>query len=84
MKPEHLYNAGAALYGQRWQRALAVELGVSEAAVRFWVQGTRTMPQNLRDRVAALLAERIRELQFAKAKLPRRGRRQSLGFFSGA
>jgi DNA-binding transcriptional regulator YdaS (Cro superfamily) len=66
MTPERFYNAGAALYGLRWQRAMAGRLGVSESLVRFWVAGARTMPCDLAERLDALFAERLAELEAAR------------------
>lgn len=39
MTPALLRKIGEALYGERWQSSLAVELGVSDRTVRRWVAG---------------------------------------------
>jgi hypothetical protein len=40
-------DAGAALYGPRWQRDLAAALGVSTRSVRAWAAGEREIPDGV-------------------------------------
>lgn len=44
MNPAHLAQAGAALYGPRWQTDLARALDVSDRTVRRWVAGSDPLP----------------------------------------
>jgi hypothetical protein len=41
---ELLSDAGIALYGANWQSPLARDLGVDGRMMRFWVAGTRPVP----------------------------------------
>lgn len=66
-----LFDAGYALYGMHWQRALGRALGVNERTVRWWLQrddGSR-LPADLATRLDAVMAQRIGELSAARAKL---------------
>ena len=66
-----LVEAGEALYGPRWQTALAADLGVSDRTMRRWVADTSAVPAGLyvdllrltQERAAVLdaLAPRLRE-----------------------
>jgi hypothetical protein len=40
-------DAGAALYGPRWQRDLGAALGVSTRSVRAWAAGERDIPEGV-------------------------------------
>ena len=44
MTPKQLKSAGEALYGPRWQSALARRLGVDDRTVRRWLAGDREIP----------------------------------------
>lgn len=71
MTLRELFEAGYALHGMHWQRALARSLGVNERTVRWWLQvddGSR-LPGDLAERLNALFEARIHELQSARAKL---------------
>lgn len=71
MTLRELFDAGYALYGMHWQRALGRALGVNERTVRWWLQrddGSR-LPANLAERLNAIFEARIHELQSARAKL---------------
>ncbi len=66
-----LVESGEALYGPRWQTALAADLGVSDRTMRRWVADTSSAPAGLyvdllrltQERAALLdsLAPRLRE-----------------------
>ena len=45
MTPAELKKAGEALYGPRWQTALARALGVNARTVRRWAYGDRRIPE---------------------------------------
>jgi len=67
-----LVECGEALYGPRWQTALAADLGVSDRTMRRWVADTSSVPAGLyvdllrltQERCAMLdsLAPRLREV----------------------
>lgn len=54
----YLAAAGEALYGPRWQSALAADLGVADRTLRRWLAGDREIPDSLPDELRALLAAR--------------------------
>lgn len=61
MGKEHddLVNVGRLLFGERWQSDLARALGTSARMMRYWVAGTHARPEDLDQRLDALLHERI-------------------------
>jgi hypothetical protein len=56
-----LIAAGEALYGPRWQSALADDLNVATRTVQRWVAGDRAVP-DLRDDLRVLLHVRKIEI----------------------
>ncbi|GLR47631.1 hypothetical protein GCM10007925_13440 [Sphingomonas astaxanthinifaciens DSM 22298] len=54
---------GEALYGERWQRPLSRDLGVSDRMVRYWSAGDHPKPSDLNTKLAALLRAREGQLQ---------------------
>ena len=54
----YLAAAGEALYGPRWQSALADDLGVNRKAIQRWMNGRLEIPESLPDELRALLAAR--------------------------
>ena len=54
---------GEALYGPRFQRELAVALGVNERTMRRWVAGDTSPPESLLDDLKALVRERVELLR---------------------
>lgn len=54
----NLRRAGEALYGDRWQSALARDVGVGDRRVREWVAGDRRTPPGVWDDITQLLRER--------------------------
>ncbi len=47
MTPDRLRSCGEALYGERWQSALATALGVTDRTVRRWVSGENEPPESV-------------------------------------
>ena len=41
-----LRRSGRALHGERWQVPLSRDLGVTDRALRYWLDGTNTVPVN--------------------------------------
>jgi transposase-like protein len=70
MTPELLKRAGEALYGPRWQSALARDLGVSDRTIRRWVADHQyDYPKGLAGEIAALLKPRADELALTLAEI---------------
>ena len=53
-----LVECGEALYGPRWQTALAADLGVSDRTMRRWVADTSSVPAGLYVDLLRLTQER--------------------------
>ena len=53
-----LIAAGEALYGERWQSAIAADLGVAVRTVQRWAAGERGVDADTIDRVRARLRDR--------------------------
>lgn len=56
-----LAMAGRALYGNRWQTNLAMDLGVHPRTVRGWAAGDRPIPPGQWRYITALLQQRARD-----------------------
>lgn len=41
-----LRRSGRALHGDRWQASLSRDLGVTDRALRYWLDGTNSVPVN--------------------------------------
>lgn len=59
MTRDELTQAGQALYGERWQSALARTLDVSDRTMRRWVAGSSPIPDDVRAETRALLKDRL-------------------------
>lgn len=46
---------GEALYGERWQAPIAVDLGVSDRAVRYWLSKTSPCPDDTGNRLLQIV-----------------------------
>lgn len=49
---------GGALYGDRWQAPIAVDLGVSDRAVRYWLSKATPCPGDTGDRLLAIVVRK--------------------------
>jgi hypothetical protein len=47
MTPAELADIGRALYGERWQSALARAIAVSDRTMRYWAAGERPIPEGV-------------------------------------
>ena len=72
MTPADLRTVGEVLHGPRWQRALAVDLGVAYRTMLRWAAGERVAPERLRGELVDLIEARIEALQAVLAELSRR------------
>jgi plasmid maintenance system antidote protein VapI len=55
MTPEQFCTIGRALYGPKWQRALAGALDIGERQVRHYAAGSRELPADMGERLARCL-----------------------------
>ncbi len=62
MTPDELADIGRALYGERWQTALAADLGVADRTMRRWVSEESAIPLGIVRDVRALLVARLQEI----------------------
>lgn len=60
--PADMAAAGHALYGERWQSALAHDLGVDPRRVRQWMAGERKPQPGVMQDIIALLASNKAEV----------------------
>lgn len=63
MTPEDLSAKGRALRGERWQTALARDLGVTDRTMRRWLSGESPIPGAVEARLRGLLTRRMSELR---------------------
>jgi hypothetical protein len=68
---ELLRTAGEALYGARWQSALAQDLAVSDRTVRHWLAGRMQPRAPVWAEIDSLLRERARVVAAAQRLLAR-------------
>jgi hypothetical protein len=64
-----IINVGEALYGPRFQRELAKDLGVNERTMRRWIAGTSSPPSSVIADLRSLVALRIKALAALMEKL---------------
>jgi hypothetical protein len=69
MSSKLLQNAGAALYGPRWQTDLARDLDISDRTIRRWASGTDDVPVGAYVDLARLVEERMAALEALSPKL---------------
>ncbi len=60
LSPDELATRGRALFGERWQTALAQELGVADRTVRRWLAGETAIPPAVGNELQEILEERLR------------------------
>jgi len=53
---------GEALYGERWQSPIAVDLGMSDRAIRYWLSAVNACPDDLGTRLLAVVVRKREEL----------------------
>ena len=58
MTPNQLRTAGEALFGKRWQRPLAAEIGVNDRTVRRWANDEWPVPATMTALIRLALEER--------------------------
>lgn len=62
MSPALLCAIGEALYGPHWPSELAIVLDIDKRNIRRWAAGGREIPEQYRERLRALIAQRQEEL----------------------
>ena len=55
-------NTGRALYGDKWQTPLAVDLGVADRTVRRWIAGDQPVPDGVATDLLRIVTERAADL----------------------
>ena len=68
-RTDALTLTGQALYGERWQTALAADLGTSDRTVRRWVAGQTAIPSGVMSDLRGLLIARVVEIATALDKI---------------
>lgn len=63
--------AGQVLYGERWQRPLSRDLGISDRMLRYWAAGSHPSPADLNGKLVALLKERGKRINEVSALIER-------------
>jgi len=58
--PDELAATGRALYGDRWQTALAQDLRVSDRTMRRWLAGDFSIPPAVATELRAVLVKRLK------------------------
>jgi hypothetical protein len=64
-----IIQVGEALYGPRFQRELAKDLGVNERTMRRWVAGDTAPPDRIGQELAVLIAKRVELLSGVRSIL---------------
>ncbi len=62
MTPDELADIGRALYGERWQTALATDLKVADRTMRRWVAGDAPITDGIGRHVRNILVARIKDI----------------------
>lgn len=70
MSSRILKQCGEALYGERWQTSLALDLGISDRHIRRMVSGAADVPSGVYLDLLRLLTERAAEIDDLIADLP--------------
>jgi hypothetical protein len=69
MTPDTLRHVGEALFGPRWQAALADELGVTRRTVSGWAAGDYAIPASVQADLKRILLERAETIVAAYREL---------------
>src|SRR2546426_214080 len=62
MTPNELAAAGRALYGERWQTSLAVDLQVADRTMRRWFASETPIPGGVERELREVLIKRAKEI----------------------
>ena len=62
MTIDDLVARGRVLYGERWQSALAIDLGVTDRTVRRWVAREFSIPDDTEQKLQELMMERYNKI----------------------
>jgi hypothetical protein len=62
MSPDELAAAGRALYGERWQTSLAMDLSISDRTMRRWLVSQMPIPDGFRRELRQVLIKRFKEI----------------------
>lgn len=70
MTPVDLSEKGRALYGVRWQTALARDLGVTDRTMRRWLAGQSPIPDIVEAKLQGLVTHRMSKLRGMSEERP--------------
>jgi hypothetical protein len=62
MTVDDLVARGRALYGERWQTSLALDLAVADRTMRRWLAGESSIPGDVEQKLRELLIKRLNEM----------------------
>ena len=62
MASAFLVRTGCALYGERWQTAIAHDLNVADRTLRRWVAGVSPIPNGVEQQLRKLLIDRLDQI----------------------
>lgn len=62
MTPDKMARIGRALYGERWQTSLAVDLGVADRTMRRWLARESPIPDGVDSELRKQLIDRMKEI----------------------
>jgi hypothetical protein len=62
MTPDELAAAGRALYGERWQTSLAMDLNISDRTMRRWLVSQMPIPDGFQRELRQVLIKRFKEI----------------------
>lgn len=76
---ELLRLVGEALYGERWQAPIAVDLGVSDRAVRYWLSRSTPCPDDTGIRLLEIVKRKGEALAELEEQVRSRISRSGIG-----
>ena len=62
MNPDELAAYGRSLFGERWQSALATDLGVADRTMRRWLSGETSIADSVASEIRPLLLKRLGQM----------------------
>ncbi|MCT4701205.1 hypothetical protein MUA02_04395 [Enterobacteriaceae bacterium H20N1] len=69
MTKEEFRNICQAAYGSNFTSDVAKALNVSDRTIRYWLEGSRSLPENIDIELVALLGDRVRTVDSSLASM---------------
>jgi hypothetical protein len=69
MNKYDLSSVASTLFGERWNTALAKELGKNSRTIRFWSSGSRPIPPEIKDELRSMIDKKQSTINDAKLRL---------------